>query len=419
MISTVCAPQNCALCMACVNICPVGAINISEDENGFEVVQINQEICIGCNRCTAVCNRRKDVLRHNPIMSYAAQAKEHGSLKKSASGGAFQMLAEIVLANGGVCYGAAFEKDDKIFRARHVRVACIDELPNILNTKYVPSIVGDTFREALADLNLGKLVLFSGLPCQIQGLKAYIGKDYDNLLTVDVICHGIASSRLFNDYVKQMEADNDVEVLQYSFRDKSVSWGTNYCYRYCKKTDEQKRVRMKHCPREASSYTVFYLNGEILRENCYSCSLAGTSRVSDFTFGDFWEIEREYPEFITKTKPRIVLKKGVSCILANTSKAKVYVQQLKDKMIMHEVLLESIVRHNENLKRPTHRGKRREELLRLYREQGYGALEQRYHKTVGRKKWMYRIKNALKSYLPDWVRICIYRSALLRRIVFR
>lgn len=418
MKHAVCAPQNCVLCMACANVCPTGAIYVSEDENGFEVVQINRELCIGCNCCTDVCNRRKDVLRQTPVKSYAAQAKERRSLQKSASGGAFQMLAEIVLASGGVCYGAAFDKVDKIFRTRHVRVASIDELPHILNTKYVPSIVGDAFREALADLSLGKLVLFSGTPCQIQGLKAFLGKDYDNLLTVDVICHGIASSRLFNDYVKQMEEDKGIKVMQYSFRDKGVSWGTNFCYSYCKKTDVQKQVRVKHCPREDSSYTVYYLHGEILRENCYSCSLAGISRVSDFTFGDFWEIEREYPEFITKTKPRIVLKKGVSCILVNTSKAEEYTQQLKSKMIMHEVLLESIVAHNENLKMPSHRGKQREELLLLYREQGYGAVEQRYKKTVGRKKWMYLLKNVLKSYLPDWVRICIYRSALLRQIVF-
>ena len=419
MRSTVCPPKDCVLCMACVNACPKKAIYLDEDENGYERIRVNIEKCIDCGICESVCERRKDVFRNTPKISYAAQAKEHKSLQKSASGGAFQMIAQHVLEKEGVCYGCAFEKEGKRFHAKHVRIDSISELPQILNSKYIPSIIGNTFQEALEDLSYGKIVLFSGTPCQIQGLKAFLNKDYDNLLTVDVICHGITSTKMFNDYVEQIENRDKIRVVNYLFRDKSISWGTNFCYSYYKEKDAKKRIFVKHCPREASSYMIHYLRGDIFRENCYSCMLSNTKRVSDFTLGDYWEIEREHPEYVTKYKPRIVLRRGVSCILANTEKATCFVADLKDKMIMHQVALESITAHNGNLVTPSSCGVGREQLLQNYREHGYALIEENYRKTVGRKKILYNIKNFLKSYLPDWVRICIYKYSFLRRIVFR
>lgn len=418
MKTMVCSPKDCTLCMACVNSCPKNAIDLGVDEYGYEKIVIDPEKCVNCGCCENVCFRRNDVLRKEPVFSYAAQSLHRDSLKKSASGGAFQMIAETVLQKGGVCYGCMFSRDGKRFGAKHVRIDSIKDLPLILNSKYVPSIIGNAYQKVREDLNTGKFVLFSGTPCQVQGLKAFLNKDYENLLTVDLICHGVPSTKMFNDYVEQIEKKDNIKIVNYLFRDKSISWGTNFCYSYYKEMDSKKRIYEKHCPREESSYMMNYLRGDIFRENCYTCMLSDTKRVSDFTLGDFWGIEQEYPEYVTHCKPRIALRLGVSCILANTKKAIGFVTEFEEKMILHQVPLESIALHNGNLRGSAKRRGSRDQLMQIYQKHGYAPIENEYRSFVGKKRFIYNVKNFLKSYLPDRVRIFIYNTPILRRIVF-
>lgn len=406
------------MCMACFNACPVGAIFIGYDENGYEKIEIDHEKCVQCGMCEKVCQRRSRVRRNTPISTYAAQAVDRQALGKSASGGAFQMIAQVVLDRGGVCYGCELVSDQSEFNARHIRVSAADQLPRILNSKYIPSVIGDTYRQAKRDLEAGILVLFSGTPCQIQGLHAFLNKDYDNLLTADIICHGVTSTNLFNHYIDCLEQKENIEITDYSFRDKTISWGTNYCYCYRRKKDAADRIRTRHCPREESSYMAHYLKRDIFREKCYGCDCANVNRVSDFTLGDYWSIEEEHPEFMTKSKPRIALRKGVSCILVNSDKGKSFLELLAKRMILHEVELNSVVAHNGNLREASKPGKRRQWLLSVYQTEGYMPIEEAYRKRIGSKIWVYRMKNVLKSYLPDAVRIWIYRSNALRKIVF-
>ena len=418
MKDAICPREKCTLCMACVNSCPKGAIYLDYDEFGFEKIAIDPHRCVECGLCDRVCQRRRLVSRNEPRWNYAAQVKRKEELMASASGGAFQTLAKIVLDRKGVCYGCAFGKEGDGFRAKHVRVDTLAELPKILNTKYIPSMIGRSFSEAKADLEAGRLVLFSGTPCQIQGLRAYLNKEYENLLTADLICHGVTASRYFNEFIGCLEEREKIWITDYSFRDKSVSWGTNFCYSYYKRGDDAKRIRQKHLPREASSYTTHYLRGDIFRENCHACTLSCTDRVSDFTLGDYWEIEREHPEFVTEKKPRMSLRGGISCIMVNTEKAREFMPLLEERMIVHPVSLESVRDHNGNLRAPTPRGSARDRILNTYKAAGYGPVDEAYRKYVGKKMLVYRLKNILKSRLPDRVRIMIYRSAVLRRIVF-
>lgn len=418
MRGAICSREKCTLCMACANSCPKKAIYLDYDEYGFEKICIDPNLCVNCGICDQVCQRRQSVSRNVPKRNYAAQVKNKAELMISASGGAFQILAKLVLEQKGICYGCAFIKEDDGFRARHMRVESISELPKILNTKYIPSMIGNTFREAKADLEAGIFVLFSGTPCQIQGLKAYLNKDYENLLTADLICHGVSTARYFNEYIQCVEKLENAQIMDYSFRDKSISWGTNFCYSYHKQGDVAKRTRQKHLPREASSYTTHYLRGNISRENCYSCPLSCVERVSDFTLGDYWEIEREHPEFVTRGKMRMSLRGGISCILVNTDKAKTVIPFLQEKMIIHPVSLASVRDHNGNLREPTRPGDAREKILKTYQTSGYQPVDEEYRQSVGKKMAVYRLKNILKSRLPDCLRIMIYRSAILRRIIF-
>lgn len=331
MKEKLCSNEECTLCMACRNICPVNAIILEIDEHGYEKISINRNRCIECGMCSNVCARRHVISRKFPSKSFAAQMLNKKRLESSASGGAFQTLAIIVLEAGGICYGAESVYENENFSARHVRITSINDLEKILNSKYIPSIIGFTYKQAEEDLKKGKKVLFSGTPCQILGLKAYLNKEYKNLLTVDLICHGITSTKIFNDYIKQIEKKESITIVKYFFRDKSISWGTNFCYSYYRKDDPLRKIKIKHCPREASSYMIHYLRGNIFRESCYHCMLASTQRVSDFTVGDYWEIETEHPEFVAKNNPKMILRRGISCILMNTNQAQIYIPELRKK----------------------------------------------------------------------------------------
>lgn len=416
--SKLCAQQDCTLCMACANICPNKAIHLSTDGNGYEKLFVNSEECIDCGLCSRVCERRNKVVRNSPIACFAAQATDKTKLRNSASGGAFQMIARYVLKNGGVCYGSEGKLANGQYTAYHTRIDSYEDLQRILNSKYVSSLVSDTYCQAKSDLEDGRFVLFCGTPCQIQGLKAFLGKDYENLLTTDLICHGVTSAKLFNDYLDEVEKRESVTIVDYQFRDKSISWGTNFCYSCYKNSGSAKRIKVRHCPREASSYMIHYLKGNIFRENCYQCSLSEGRRVSDFTLGDYWEIETEHPEFVIKSKPCISLRRGVSCILVNTHKAKEFMQNISSEMILYEVTFESVAAHNGNLNESSKRGKGRDSFLQTYREQGYSAIEEQYRRKVGKKAVIYNLKNVLKSRLPDRIRILIYKTPFLRKLVF-
>lgn len=418
MENGICAAEKCTLCLACFNACPKNAIYVDTDENGYEKVCIDGAKCVHCGICRQVCQRRNDLCRNAPAVTYAAQAADQEALGLSASGGAFQMLAQTVLERQGVCYGCELIRKNDSYIAEHVRIDHLKQLPRILNSKYIPSIIGTAYQQAKQDLEDGRLVLFSGTPCQIQGLRAYLNREYDNLLTADLICHGVTSAGLFNRYIRCIERKDNISIVDYAFRDKTVSWGTNFCYSYINNADPGRQIHIRHCPREESSYMMHYLRRNIFRENCYTCDCSNTMRFSDFTLGDYWEIEKEHPEYILKAKPRMVLRRGISCILVNTPKGKNMVSALQERMILHEVELNSVAAHNGNLRNASARGRNRDWFLTTCREKGYEAIEDAYRKNVGNKMLLYRLKNYLKSYLPDCIRIWIYQSPILRKIVF-
>ena len=166
MKGTICCEEKCTACMACANACPKNAIDIGVNKYGYEKVVINDDKCVDCGLCTKVCARRMQIERHSPIKCYAGQSRDAEKLKRSASGAAFQMLAEIVLETGGVCYGCAGEMINGEYRANHIRVTNVDELQSILNSKYILSHIGTTYQQIKKDLENGKLVLFGGTPCQ-------------------------------------------------------------------------------------------------------------------------------------------------------------------------------------------------------------------------------------------------------------
>ena len=363
-----------------------------------------------------VCARRMQIERHSPIKCYAGQSRDSEKLKHSASGAAFQMLAEIVLEMGGVCYGCAGKMINGEYSAYHVRVTNVDELQSILNSKYILSHIGTTYQQIKEDLKNGKLVLFGGTPCQALGLKSFLNNEYENLIVVDVICHGVTSKTIFNDYLREVEKEQNIVITDYIFRDKKAGWGSNFCYSYYDNGDKNK-IKIKRFPKEGASHEIHYLRGDISRENCFSCEMSNTNRVSDFTFGDYWAIEIEHPEFIVRKDPALSIRKGINCMMVNTEKGMQYLSKLQEKMVMYEVDLASITRHNSNLLKPSKRGKARDAVLENYYMEGYKKIEENYNDTVGKKRTVYAAKNMIKTHIPDKLRVQIYRMKFLRKLL--
>lgn len=288
------ADSRCCGCAACANACAVGAISMIENQEGFLYPVINREMCVGCGACDRVCPR----LEEYP-MAYAAMCNSSHIREKSSSGGIFHLLAEKILSQGGAVYGAAFDEN---FEVCHCRVDSMDDLEKLQGSKYVQSRIGGVFRDVKSQLGTGRLVLFSGTPCQCEGLVSYLGKEYNNLYLVDFICHGVPSPAVWRSYVKYVEGiKKDTQISHVSFRSKNLSW---------------ERFLLEFTFVNSSKYsndlhTDIYLRGFLkdlyLRKSCYECTSRKMHRVSDVTVADFWGVQNVLPDMYDGRGTSLVL----------------------------------------------------------------------------------------------------------------
>ena len=295
----ICEIENCTGCSACINACGADALSMQNGSDGFLVPYLDKAKCIDCGLCYKVCPsvRQNMISREHPKSCYAVCADDN-LRKESSSGGVFSLLAHEVLTQGGIVYGAAF--DDK-FVLTHVRVSNLESLEPLRKSKYLQSDVGLMFRSCKKDLESGKTVLFVGTPCQIGGLKSFLGEGFtSNLILVDLICHGVPSQHSFDKYVQEIQGTG--KFCGIDFRDKKNGWGGAYLV----KTD------VDGCVTYATDDKDFFLSSFFaninLRNSCYSCTYADAERVGDITIGDFWGVPQEMND-----------KKGTSVMLLNTS----------------------------------------------------------------------------------------------------
>ena len=310
----------------------------------------------------------------------AAVGSDDNELMLSSSGGAFSVLARRVIARGGVVYGHAF--DDGL-HVNCVRAENLDELAAMRGSKYVQSDMGDAIASVGRDLSAGREVLFSGTPCQVDGLLAFLGGPRNGLLTVDIVCHGVPSQAFFSDCMGEEFAD---WLLSLRFRDKREGWG-------CGGATILHAGIEKDVPfsPEISYYYKRVLAGDVYRESCYRCPYAGGERPGDFTIGDFWGID--------VNSSGLDARRGISLVIANTAKAEELIPYIKSETSWAERPLEEAVRGNDQLMHRTPRPESRDVVLERWKEEGIDVLEDEYRRStlISSKEWL--AKRAVKKFL--------------------
>lgn len=369
--------KDCCACGACLNVCPKDAISMNEDESGFLYPQIDDTKCINCKMCQKVCAYQNKEEKNVPLKTWVAVSKDEETLKKSSSGGAFYTLAKSVVEQSGCAVGAAFDDD---FNVHHILAENFDDLHKIQGSKYTQSDTELIFREVKKKLVSGKIVLFSGCPCQVAGLKSYLGKEYDNLITIDLICHGVPSNKMFRDYIKILKK----EIKIFNFRDKELGWSKNGSV----VLENNKKIKLLE---SSSSYLCYFANALIMRENCYSCKYACKNRPGDITIGDYWGIEREHPELIEGKK--IDDFKGVSVVIANTQRGIKFVDDNAGLFKLFDSTFEKAAKTNTQLNIPTKFSSQRDDIIEMYKNGGYSVVEKKFQKSVRLKKIKLRIKS--------------------------
>ncbi len=324
--------RKCSGCRACYNACPFSAINMECDKEGFMYPSIDNAKCIDCGKCKNVCPVLTEYSGNKGISAYACINKNEHTRIESSSGGIFSLIAEAVIDKGGVVFGAAF---DDSFNVIHICVENKKELSRLMGSKYVQSDIRDTYKRAEEFLKQNLLVLFSGTPCQISGLKAYLGVDYDNLILLDLICHGVPSQKVFNIYLNELQKNCDCSITsetKIQFRDKISGW---YGYSVSVKFD-QNNIYCKN--KSDDIYMKAFLNNLSLRPSCYNCHCKSIYRQSDITLGDFWGIKKLHPELFDN--------KGTSLVLINTDKGERIFKAISDSIQVIKVDLESAIKRN-------------------------------------------------------------------------
>lgn len=374
--------SQCCGCGACMNICPRKAIIMKEDKFGFLYPSINSDLCIKCGACKRVCGFQNIEEKNEPMHTYVA-CTQTTDITQSASGGVFASIAKSFIENNGLVYGVSMELINNELIPMHICVDNIEDLPKLQGSKYVQSKIGNTYTQVKQQLTQGRNVLFSGTPCQVAGLKSFLGnKEYDNLFLIDIVCHGVPSIKFFNSYLRELEHKLKGTIIDFKFRDKSRGWGLVGKVSYLKTNNERKS---KYVFARESSYYQLFLKGDIYRENCYECKYASQNRPGDITLGDYWGIEKEHPDYLIANGGEFDECKGISCMIVNSAKAEKLIEELSKKILIKESTFEKVARQNGQLVYPTKRSERREEILEKYTEQGYKQIDKWFKSTLGIK----------------------------------
>lgn len=357
----------CCGCTACEAACPHGVITMKPDALGFLYPETDSSKCTDCGICEKVCAFSKaEPSMAEDIKAYGVRSTDVNILMSSRSGGVFPHLADKTLKDGGAVYGAGYEDG---FRVVHKRASDTISVKEFCGSKYVQSDMRGVFRLVLKDLKEGRKVLFSGTPCQVDGLRSFIPSHMrERLLLVDIVCHGVPSPYIWRDYLSYQEGIHGGSVTEVEFRDKRLfGW----------KAHKESFV-IGGRKYSDISYTHLFYEHVMFRESCHRCPYSCTQRCSDITLADFWGCQNVLPDFNADDK-------GVSLVLCQTDKGDAVLKSCCDALEIREVGMSECLQPN--LKRPSPAGKNRESFIRDYERRGLPYVMRRY----GDKGWRYKV----------------------------
>ena len=377
--------SKCSGCHSCASICPKNCIEMVVDNEDLLYPQIDTSKCVNCGLCEKSCPiiTRKEINKtENDISAFAAYTKNEEIRLNSSSGGLFTEIATYVINNGGAVFGAAFNED---FSVSHQSATTVEELAKFRGSKYVQSTIGNTYNEVKSILKEGKLVLFTGTPCQIGGLYSYLNKDYDNLITQDIICHGAPSPMVWKKYKEYQENKNGSKLQSVQFRNKDTGWKT---YSVVFSFENGSKCMQKS---ENDMYIRSFISNLCLRPSCYDCSFKTAIRQSDITLADFWGIENVIPEMDND--------KGNSLLLINSQKGKALFEKIKDNITYKEADLNEALKYNSAATQSVQKPQNRDLFISTIKKEGFEKIQDKFFKKTMLTKIKIKIKNFIKRIL--------------------
>lgn len=384
----------CSGCTACYSACPRKCISMKEDSEGFLYPEVDEKLCINCGKCLNVCPYEKAGFTFKDDKEelgrcYAAYYNDEAIRYRSSSGGMFRAFADKIIEKGGVVFGAVFDKD---FTVKHSYTETLEGLVPMMGSKYLQSRMQGVFPLVKQFLDEKRLVLFTGCGCQVAGLKAFLGKDYPNLLTVDLICHGVDSPKIWKEYLKALFPDE--EVVSVSFRDKST--GQNNSSIIIKGAESEFKFKKREAPYfKAWNYALF------MRPSCSICPFKRDNRASDITISDCWGSQKIAPELYDD--------KGLSSIVVHTNRGKELFDSITPKLVYKESCLDDLKQFNTDYIRTVCRfdwGKRKKFWVDYYKGQiSFIQLLEKYLKETNSRKMLLILKRTIRKYFSLFEKI--------------
>ena len=345
----------CCGCGACKNVCPKQCIEMLADEKGFLYPSVDKSVCVNCGLCNKICPITSVKENDTQKTAYAAYNTDEAVRVVSSSGGMFGLLAKKIIEKGGVVFGAAFDLDYK--SVYHIGVDNLEELPKLYGSKYLQSNTGNSYKEVEKRLQEDKFVLFVGTSCQVAGLKSYLKKDYEKLITVDVICHGVPSPKVWSDYATIHEGEVGAKLDGVAFRDKRCGWSNSVLLLLLFDNGKESfRLSSK------DYYIKGFLSNLYLRDSCYACRFKGKKVLSDISLGDFWGIEKVLPNFSDN--------KGASAVIINTDKGVEFFDEIKSETVLQSVSYNSVLAGNPALEKSCVKPAKSDKFWNLYQTKG-------------------------------------------------
>lgn len=360
----ICDSKNCTGCAACLNACKHDALSVQLNEEGFLKYKIIPEKCINCYACKKVCpvNGYYDDGNFKKPIAYLTWNLDEEVRIESSSGGLFSSLAKVIFDEEGYVFGAAF---DEKFRLNHISVNSYNELGILRGSKYIQSNIGKTFISVKEKLQQGSKVLFSGVPCQIAGLYKYLGKKYDNLITCDLICHGVGSTAIFNDTLDYLQKKNKSKILNINYRDKNTGWKTSSVTIKYDSGKEESEIR------NTSLLAYSFASGMNKNEVCSSCIHCTLPRRADITLGDYGgNDDVQYGKENQKS--------GMSIVLINSQNGEEIFGKIKHQIFYEEKDLQEILKSQTNIATSNDLHPLRKVFFERYRAKGFPYLLKKY-----------------------------------------